>query len=120
MYIKAYSECMAYSGIFRTGDIFSEFLAHYLGIAQEQFMHILNLIFADPGIFRTLAHLDTECFTHIQAYSAPSNTSYTCNTCNILCKTKNFQIWNQKCLICVISGFKFENLLPYLKSAPTD
>ena len=59
MYIKAYSECMAYSGIFRTGDIFSEFLAHYLGIAQEQFMHILNLILADPGIFRTLAQLDT-------------------------------------------------------------
>ena len=50
---------MAYSGIFRTGYIFSEFQAHYSGIAQEQFMHILNLILADPGIFRTLAHLDT-------------------------------------------------------------
>ena len=59
MYIKAYSECMAYSGIFRTGYIFSEFQAHYSGIAQEQFMHILNLILADPAIFRTLAHLDT-------------------------------------------------------------
>ena len=32
-------------------------------------MHILNLIQADPGIFKTMAYLDTECFTHIQAYS---------------------------------------------------
>ena len=44
MYIKAYSEYMAYSGIFRTGDIFSQLQAHYSGITQEQFMHILNLI----------------------------------------------------------------------------
>ena len=39
---------------------------------------------------------------------------------NILCKTKNFQTWSQKCLICIILGFKFEKLLPYLKSAPTN
>ena len=38
---------------------------------------------------------------------------------NILCKTKNFQIANHKCLICVILGCKFEKLLPYLKSAPS-
>ena len=37
---------------------------------------------------------------------------------NILWKTKNFQTWNKKCLICVILGFKYEILLPYLKSAP--
>ena len=44
MYIKAYSDDMAYSGIFRTADIFSQFQGHYSGITQEQFMHILNLI----------------------------------------------------------------------------
>ena len=40
MYIKAYSEYMAYSGIFRTVDIFIQFQAHYSGINQEQFMYI--------------------------------------------------------------------------------
>ena len=35
---------------------------------------------------------------------------------NILCKTNNFQRWDQKCLIRVILGCKFEKLLPYLKS----
>ena len=44
MYITAYSECMAYLGIFRTGDIFSQFQAHYSGINQEEFMQIVNLI----------------------------------------------------------------------------
>ena len=44
LYIKAYSEYMAYPGIFRTVDIFSQFQAHYSGITQEQFMNILNLI----------------------------------------------------------------------------
>ena len=58
MYIKAYSEYMAYSGIFRTVDIFSQFQARYSGITQEQFMHILNLVLADSDIFRTLAYLD--------------------------------------------------------------
>ena len=43
MYIKGYLEPMAYSGIFRTIDIFSLFQARYSGITQEQFMHILNL-----------------------------------------------------------------------------
>ena len=59
MYIKAYSEYMAYSGIFGTVDIFSQFQAHYSGITQEQLMHILNLIYVDSSIFRTLAYLDT-------------------------------------------------------------
>ena len=59
MYIKAYSEYMAYSGIFRTGDIFSQLQAHYSGITQEQFMHIWNLIQADWGIFGTLAYIAT-------------------------------------------------------------
>ena len=44
MYIKAYSEYMAYSDTFRTVDIFSQFQARYSGITQEQFMHTLNLI----------------------------------------------------------------------------
>ena len=44
MYIKAYSENVAHSGIFRTVDIFSQFQACYSGITLEQFMHILNLI----------------------------------------------------------------------------
>ena len=43
MYIKAYSEYMAYSGIFRTVDIFNQSQAHYSGITQEQFMHIVNV-----------------------------------------------------------------------------
>ena len=59
MYIKAYSEYMAYSGIFRTGDIFSQLQAHYSGITQEQSMQILNLIQADSGIFGTLPYLGT-------------------------------------------------------------
>ena len=58
MYIKAYSEYMAYSGIFITVDIFSQFQARYSGITYEI------------------------------------------------------------CFICVILGFNFEKLLPYLKSAP--
>ena len=43
---------------------------------------------------------------------------------NTLCKTKIVQTWNEKCLICVILGFKVElswvkfQLLLYLKSAP--
>ena len=44
MYIKAYSEYMAYSGKFRTGNIFSQLQAHYSGITQGRFMHILKLI----------------------------------------------------------------------------
>ena len=44
MYIQVYSEYIAYSGIFRTGDIFSQFQEHYLGITQEQCIYILNLI----------------------------------------------------------------------------
>ena len=59
MYIKAYSEYMAYLGIFRTGDIFSQLQAHYSSITQEQLMHILNLIQADSGIFGTLAYTGT-------------------------------------------------------------
>ena len=43
MYINAYLEYMAYSGIFRSGDIFGQFQAHYSGITQEQFMNILSL-----------------------------------------------------------------------------
>ena len=43
MYIKAFSEYMVYSGIFKTKDIFSQFQAYCSGTTQEQFMHILNL-----------------------------------------------------------------------------
>ena len=42
MYIKAYSEYMAYSEIFRIIDILSQFQAHYSGITQELFMQFLN------------------------------------------------------------------------------
>ena len=44
MYIKTNSETTAYSGIFRTVDIFSRLQARYPGITQVQFTHILNLI----------------------------------------------------------------------------
>ena len=59
MYIKAYSEYMAYLDIFITGDIFSQLQVHYSGITQEQFMHILNLIWVHSGIFRTLVYIGT-------------------------------------------------------------
>ena len=58
MYIKEYLEYMVYSGIFRTVDISSQFQARYSGFTQEQFMHILNFIWADSGIFRTKAYLE--------------------------------------------------------------
>ena len=84
MYIKAYSEYMAYSGIFGTVDIFSQFQAHYSGITKQQFMLIVNLIWANSDIFGTLAYLDILCFTPIETYSARWNMSLS----NILCKTK--------------------------------
>ena len=68
---------MAYSSIFRSIDIFSQFQTRYSGITQEQFLHILNLIQADSGIFRTLVYLGTQCFTHIQAYSRSFILDYT-------------------------------------------
>ena len=55
-------------------------------------------------------------FTHIQTYSTSSNVSLS----NVFCKTKYFQTWDQNCLVFVILGHKFEKLLPYLKSAPTN
>ena len=59
MFIKAYSEPMAYSGTLRTIDIFSLFQTHYSGIATEQLMHTLNLVETDSCIFRTLGYLGT-------------------------------------------------------------
>ena len=44
VYIKAYSKYMAYSGIYRAGDIFSQFQVYYSEITQEQFTQILNFI----------------------------------------------------------------------------
>ena len=59
MYIKAYSESLAYSGILRTANIFSQLQSRYSGITQKQFMHTLNLVEADSDIFRTLVYLGT-------------------------------------------------------------
>ena len=59
MYIKAYSEYMAYLGIFRTGNIFSQLQTHYSGITQDQFLLILNLIYAESDIFGTLVYIGT-------------------------------------------------------------
>ena len=61
MYIKEYAEPIAYSDIFKTAEPVSD-------TTEEQFMHILNLIYADSDIFITLAYLGKQCFTHIQAY----------------------------------------------------
>ena len=69
MYVKAYSEPMAHSKVFRTIDISSLFQARYSGINQEQFLHILNFVQVDSGLARNLADLGTYCFRHIQAYS---------------------------------------------------
>ena len=65
MYIKVYSEPMAYSHIFRTIDIFSQFKARYSGITQEQFMHILNL----TGKFRHILKFDLFRYVIFHAYS---------------------------------------------------
>ena len=46
--------------MFRTGDIFSQLHANFSGITQEQFMHILNFIYADSGIFKTLPKFGTK------------------------------------------------------------
>ena len=43
IYVKACFKPMAYSGKFRTVDIFSQFHVHYSGIAHKQIMHNLNL-----------------------------------------------------------------------------
>ena len=59
MYVQAYLQCMPYPGIFRSIDIFIHFQVRYSGITQEQFTHILNIVWADSGIFRTLAYLGT-------------------------------------------------------------
>ena len=59
MYMKTCSEPMAYSGIFRTVDIFCQFEAHYSGITHEHFMHIPKLIYDDSGIFKTPTYLGT-------------------------------------------------------------
>ena len=45
---------MVYSSIFRTVDLD---VSSYSGITQEQFMHIVSLIQADPEIFSNLAYL---------------------------------------------------------------
>ena len=58
MYINAYSEPMAYSGIVRTVDILSQFQAHYSGVTQKQLIHIPRLILADLRVFGTIAYLD--------------------------------------------------------------
>ena len=71
MYVKAYSEPMAHSKIFRTIDISSLFQARYSGINQEQFLHILNFVQVDSGIARNLADLVTYCFRHIQVNYIP-------------------------------------------------
>ena len=97
MYIKAYSEYMAYPGIFRTVDIFSQFQARYSGFTQEQFMHILNLLgrfryiwnsglfryvifFPYSGIFRTLEYVIKQYFMQNQTFSnLERKMSYLCN-----------------------------------------
>ena len=106
---------MADSGIFRTVDIFSQSQSRYSGITQEQFIHILNLIQADSGKFRTLVYLErnvSRIFMHVKQPQICMSFS------NILCNSKIFQTWNKKCLMSVILGFMFEKLLPYLKLAP--
>ena len=58
---KTYSEPMAYSGIFKTDDILSQFQTLLTTTAsfRHYFMHILNFLRADSDIFRTLAYLGT-------------------------------------------------------------
>ena len=48
MYIIAYSEPTAYSGIFRTVDIFSQFQVRYPGITQER----ITYAYSEPYLRR--------------------------------------------------------------------
>ena len=78
MYIKAYSEPMAYSGIFRTADIFSQFQTRAIHAYSEpylsRFRHIYNsgsfrvvLLHAYSGIFIKL-HILRHIFPHWDSY----------------------------------------------------
>ena len=111
MYIKAYLEYMIYSGIFRTGDVFSQSQVHY-----SKYYSGASYAYSEPYLGRPRHIQNLGLFRQVMfhAYPAPSNMSLS----NILCKTKNFQTWNQKCLICVILGYIFLKILLYLKSAP--
>ena len=102
MYVKAYSELMAYSGIFRTIDIFIQFQARYSYYSKaiyaysetclRRFRHIQNLEFfrqvifhAPSGIFTKLhswLHLVRNIYPHsgtfrqIEAYSGSLHYRY--------------------------------------------
>ena len=65
---------MVYSGIFRTIDIFSKFQARYSGIAQDQFMLIMNLfrqiqVYLEIGLFRHITfHAYSGIFTKLHSW----------------------------------------------------
>ena len=80
---------MAYSGIFRTGNIFSQLQAHYSGITQQQFMHILNLIRQIQVCLELW--LIMSCFTHMHAYSPPLNMSQ--GASDVLWTSEWMSIW---------------------------
>ena len=71
MYIKAYSEPMAYSGIFRTADIFSQFQTRAIHAYSEPYLSRFRHIYNNSGLFR---HVMFHAFryihkvTHIGAY----------------------------------------------------
>ena len=74
-------------------------------------MHILN------PIYKVYLELWLNRHVMFHAYAGKLSTlEYVIRLSNVLCKTKNFQTWNQKCIVCVILGFKFTQLLSYLKS----
>ena len=114
MYIKAYSEPMAYSEIFRTIDISSLFQAPYSGINQEKFLHILNFVQVDSGIARNLADLGTYCFRHIQANYIPRYI-YIGIFVHIQAYFSRFKCIQESCTnVCSSSHVLFKSLFKYI------
>ena len=117
MYVKAYSEPMAHSKIFRTIDISSLFQSRYSGINQEQFLHILNFVQVDSGLARNLADLGTYCFRHIQAYSRSyiSRYIYIGIFVHIQAYFSRFKCIQESCTnVCSSSHVFFKSLFKYI------
>ena len=81
-------------------------------------LFIFWILFTQTQAYLELWFIYRHVMFHV--YSGIFSTVEYVNKQYILCKTKNFQTWNQKCLICWILGFKFEKCFSYLKSAPTN
>ena len=74
MYIKAYSEPMAYSGIFRIADIFSQFQTKAIHAYSEPYLSRFRHTYNTSGLFRhVMFHAYSGIFTklHILGHICP-------------------------------------------------